>query len=184
MMKKILIAVSAVVFLLLPCSQTDAAKLMGIEEKVWEEDLQALAGEYVFADDFLVKVSKSADSLNLKYSGEHFEKIGGRHETVREKRRRNPLLQKKQSVRSKFLLDLNLDKNDYYKLLSYIPYLNNYYSENHIALILPYLAMCLRYEVPESVINFQVSNMVRHETPPDIACERLYRIAVDEMSWS
>ena len=162
-----------------PCTDAAAAShVLGVNEEEWSQDLSVIGGSYVFSDTFIDEVKESQKGLENKYGSEHFEKLNSRKETLREKHRKNSLLQmRSQPSRSSFVLDLSLDKNRYRKLLNYIPALGTYYGEHHIAKMLPYIAFCLNYDVKTSELDSILEEFLRRETPIDIACERLFRLA-------
>jgi hypothetical protein len=171
--------------LLAPCMGTvdaKAPKALGVTETQWQEDLKNIGGEYTFEDTFFSEVLDSQKRLESKYGSEHFEHLNSKKETLREKIRNDSLLQlKPQKARSKFILDHNLSRQEYTKMMNYIPALGTYYGEHHIAQILPYIAFCLNYDVDTHDLNFQLSKALKRETPPDILCERLYRLAEGKM---
>jgi len=186
--KNIAAAIAAGIFLFMsPAGHADAAPdgskpILGTSAAQWEQDLKSIGGEYVFSDTFVQEIMESQKRLESKHGSEHFEKLGSKVESAKEKRRKNSLLHAHpQKTRSKFVLDLNLDKNEYSSLIRYIPILGNYYGEHHIAQMLPYIAFCIRYDVDRSIIDYYVHEFLQRETPPDIACERFYRLAEGNM---
>ena len=162
-----------------PCGVADASSLvLGMSESRWQESLTAIAGDYEFEADFVGNVRKSQKQLENKYGSEHFERLNSKKDTLKDKHRKNSLMHvKSQKARSGFIIDLNLGKKEYNQLLSYLPALGTYYGEHHIALILPYIAYCLNYDVKQSELDFYLREALRRHTPPDILCERLYRLA-------
>lgn len=168
--------------LIVLAGNVSAEEILGTERTVWEGELPSIGKEYTFSPDFLDKVKSSEESLEARYNSEHFEKVGQKKETVKEKRRKNPLLHRRpQKAKSSYVLDLKLTGTDHNKLIRYIPKLGRYYSEKHIALILPYIALCINYDVPTNTIDYYIDDFLDRETPPDIACDRLYRLAAKDM---
>ena len=163
----------------MPCGLADANPLvLGMNEARWQESLESIAGDYEFADDFVERVKKSQQQLENKYGSEHFERLNSKKVSLKDKRRNNSLLHvKPQKARSSFIIDLNLEKKEYNQLLAYIPALGEYYAEQHIAQMLPYIAYCLNYNVKQNELDYYLREFLRRQTPPDIACERLYRLA-------
>ena len=165
--------------LFVPCEAANADSLvLGVNETRWQDGLKAIAGDYEFEADFAENVKQSQKQLENKYGSEHFARLNSQKLTLKDKHRKNSLMHvKPQKARSEFIIDLNLDKSEYNQLLSYIPALGTYYGEHHIAQILPYIAYCLNYNVKQSELDFYLSEFLRRQTPPDIVCERLYRLA-------
>ena len=180
MKKKILGSLLVAGLLFAPCSGIADARsntVLGTSETQWQEDLKAIGGEYEFSDTFVSEVKESQHQLESKYGSEHFERLNSKQQTLKDKLRNDSLLHRKPvKVRSKFVLDLNLDKKEYSQLIYYIPALGEYYGEHHIAQILPYIAFCLSYDVRTSDIDFYVKEALKRQTPPDILCERLYQL--------
>lgn len=170
----------AIVFTFLFLPQSGFAKdvqVLGVDREQWTQDLKVMGGDYEFSEHFLDWVDDSATELKMKRDVEHYEDIGVSKDSPRAKKRKNPLIQlKQQKVRSEHLTDLNLDKQTYYKVIHYIPYLGNYYSEKHIAQLLPYIALCFNYDVSTSEVNYYIKSFVRKQTPPDVACMRLFQV--------
>ena len=183
MKKSFSIGLIALGLFFFPCpSQVNAAdSVLGISKTQWQQDLPAIGGEYKFSDKFVPEMEQSQNDLKQRYSTSHFEKLDSQIESPKEKRRNNSLLQSHpQKVRSKFMLDLSLNKSDYSKLVKYIPWLGTYYGEDHIAKILPYLAMCINYDIPANDLNFYIRDFLKRETPVDIVCDRLYWLATQQ----
>lgn len=163
-------------------SVASASEILGVEEEQWQTDLQHIDEGYTFSEDFLSLVATSQSKLESKYSSEHFTAIGSKQDTFRQKQKKNSLLHRKSSkARSDFILDLNLDKNTYHRLIAYLPVLAEYYSEKHMAQILPYIAFCLNYDVRTSDINFYIQESIRRQSPPDILCSRLYSLGENKL---
>ena len=153
------------------------AHVLGISREQWNKDLKVIGGEYEFAPNFLDLIQQNADELKIRRGAQHFEEVGTKEETAKDKRRNNPLMQlRPKRTRSAYITDLDMDERTYRKVLTYIPYLGYYYSEKHIAQILPYIVLCFNYDISQSEINFYVKNFVKKQTPPDIATERLYNV--------
>ncbi len=181
MRKKALILSFFISLCFSPISHAQVPEVMGINSTQWTQDLKIIGGDYDFSDDFLTQMNDSANELKLKRSAEHYEDLGSKIDSPKDKRKKNPLLHMRpQKVRSAYLTDLKLDKHNYDKLIHYIPFLGNYYSEKHIAQMLPYIALCLNYEIKDSEINYYVKQFVKKETPIDIACQRLYNVVEQE----
>lgn len=154
--------------------------ILGVPAAQWQTDLKVVGGDYTFSNTFLDEVAASQSKLEKQYGAEHFEKLNSRQESFRMQRRNNPLLHRHTPrARSSFILDLKLDKQDYNRLMKYIPLLGTYYGEHHIAQMLPYIAYCLNYDVKTSELEFYLKEFIRRQTPPDIACSRLYSLAED-----
>lgn len=184
MRKRVFLGIALTACAMLFCSPTsiaagkDSSPILGVAESQWQTDLKIVGGEYTFSDTFLKEVADSQHKLESKYSAEHFEKLNSRQESSRAQRRNNPLIHRRQiPARSSFILDLKLDKQDYSRLMKYIPLLGTYYGEHHIAKMLPYIAYCLNYDVKISELEYYLKEFLRRQTPPDIACERLYTLA-------
>ena len=152
--------------------------VLGATEEQWQTNLRVIGGEYEFSDTFIDEIKSSQSKLENKYGAEHFEKLNSKQDSFKKKQRENSLLHRKQQPpRSSFIIDLNLNKLNYNKLIQYIPILGTYYGEHHIAQILPYIAYCLNYEVKNTELDFYLNEFIKRQTPPDIVCERLYRLA-------
>lgn len=150
--------------------------ILGVSRTQWEHDLAELKS-YRFQDDFLDKIKYEQEYLKSRRGSEHFELLNGRKPTAKERRKNNPLLQMKQkNSNAKFLTNLNLEQEDYVRLVNYIPKLKEYYSDNHIAQILPYLALCMNYNIDYTEISFYVKQAVKRETPVEVFKQRLYTI--------
>lgn len=155
-----------------------SSDVLGVTETQWQKDLKTVGGDYTFEDTFVDEVKESQHRLESKFGSEHFEKLSSRQDTIQSRHKKNSLLQRKQlKARSSFVLDLNLSKKTYQELLAYIPALGTYYGEHHIAQMLPYIAYCLNYDIKTSDLNFYLSEFLKRQTPVDVACERLYRLA-------
>ena len=161
-------------------STKDNSPVLGISREQWQHDLGELKS-YRFPDDFLDKIKFEQDYLKSRRGSEHFELLNGKTPTAKEKNRKNPLLQiKPRREKAKFLTNLDLERSDYNKLVNYIPKLKEYYSDNHIAQILPYIALCLNYYIDDSEITFYVNQAVKKETPVEVFKQRLYRVVENE----
>lgn len=79
------------------------------------------------------------------------------------------------------MTDLNLDKNDYQKLLTILHILNNYYDEERLGEIAPYIALCLNKGIVMADLRYYSRLFIKQEPPIDIACHRLYML-VDNSS--
>ena len=178
MLKKLLLVVTVLTTMLLPnFVQAKEAPVLGVDRAQWGQDLKIIGGDYEFSEHFLDWIDDSATELKMKRDVEHYQDIGVHNDSPREKKRKNPLIQlKPQKVRSEHLTDLNMDKQTYYKVIHYIPYLGNYYSEKHIAQLLPYIVLCFNYNISTSEVNYYIKSFVRKQTPPDVACLRLFQV--------
>lgn len=152
-------------------------KILGIEKNVWQEDLQRDFSEYSFDDKFLTKIQEEEKILKQKRSANYFEELNSKHQSPKEKRKKNPLLNKNNKVKSKFIVDLDLDKNEYVQLLSTIPRLEKTYYNDEVAKFFPYIALCLNSDIKISEINYYLKHFSLRGVPVDIATERLYKIA-------
>lgn len=178
MLKKMLLLIVAVATIFSPqLVQAKEASVLGVDRTQWVQDLKIIGGDYEFSEHFLDWIDDSASELKMKRDVEHYQDIGVSNDSPREKKKKNPLIQlKPQKVRSEHLTDLNMDKQTYYKVIHYIPYLGNYYSEKHIAQLLPYIALCFNYNISTSEVNYYIKSFVRKQTPPDVACLRLFQV--------
>ncbi|MGN8833076.1 hypothetical protein ACTNDZ_11095 [Selenomonas montiformis] len=178
MLKKIFLFITIFATMFFPqLAQAKEPAVLGVDRTQWVQDLKIIGGDYEFSEHFLDWVDSFATELKMKRDVEHYQDIGVHNDSPREKKRKNPLIQlKPQKVRSEHLTDLNMDKQTYYKVIHYIPYLGNYYSEKHIAQLLPYIVLCFNYNISTSDVNYYIKSFVRKQTPPDVACLRLYQV--------
>ena len=180
MLKRIFMVVIALItmsfFYSSDCMASAKDPVLGISRIQWEHDLSELKS-YSFPEDFLDKIKEEQNYLKSRRGSEHFELLNGRQPTAKEKRKNNPLLQiKPKKSKAKFLTNLDLEHEDYIRLVNYIPQLKEYYSDNHIAQILPYLALCMNYNIDYAEISFYVKQAVKKETPVEVFKQRLYAI--------
>ena len=181
MLKKICILITAFislfVFNISDCNASSAKEpILGVARTQWEHDLAELKS-YRFQDDFLDKIKDEQQYLKSRRGSEHFELLNGKQLTPREKRKNNPLLQMKQKrTKAKFLTDLDLEHEDYIRLVNYLPALKEYYSDNHIAQILPYIALCMNYNIDYAEISYYVKQAIKKETPVEVFKQRLYTV--------
>ena len=180
----LVIGVIGILFSFNPTTFASATKenvpVLGVSREQWQHDLAEFKS-YRFADDFLDRIKFEQDYLKSRRGSEHFELLNGKKPTAKELSRKNPLLQMKQKKsKAKFLTNLELERSDYNKLVNYIPKLKEYYSDNHIAQILPYIALCLNYYVEDSEITFYVNQAVKKETPVEVFKQRLYMVVENE----
>ena len=164
-------------WILFPNNSFANEKILGIEKTVWEEDLQKNFSEYSFDNEFLNKVQEEEKLLKQKRSSNYFEELNSKPSTLKEMRKKNPLLNKSKKLKSKFITDLSLNKNEYVKLLSTIPRLEKTYYNDEIAKIFPYIALCLTSDIKMTEINYYLRYFSLRGVPVDIATERLYKIS-------
>ena len=134
--------------------------------------------QYHFHSEFLNWVDESAKDLKEKRSSMHYESINSRQLSAREKRKKNPLLQvHPQKNKSKFITDLSLDEPDFIKMINLIPELKdekrNGYSNQDVAKILPYIALCFNYDIPYYEVRYYIRQFTQYGTPVDIVTYRL-----------
>lgn len=182
MWKKLLLVVGIIGILFSFCSITFASSvkenvpILGVSREQWQHDLAELKS-YRFSDDFLDNIKLEQDYLKSRRGSEHFELLNGKKPTAKEMSRKNPLLQMKQKKsRAKFITNLELERSDYNKIINYLPMLKTYYSDNHIAQILPYIALCMNYYIDDSEITYYIKQALKKETPVEVFKQRLYRL--------
>lgn len=163
----------------LPISESSVKSVLGHKKEEWAKILEGDGfQQYHFHSEFLNWVDESAKELKEKRNSMHYESINSRRLSAREKRKKNPLLQvHPQKNKSKFITDLSLDAPDFIKMINLIPELKdenrNGYSNQDVAKILPYIALCFNYDIPYYEVRYYIRQFTQYGTPVDIVTYRL-----------
>lgn len=152
--------------------------ILGIKKSQWEKDLKEYDKQYGLGKNFLEIVAQSETQLKQKRNTEQYTDVGNQKQSIKQRRKNNPLMQlKPKKGHSKFITNLDLDKTDYVRTLSFIPKLREYYFGNEIAQMFPYIALCFNQDMSYSEVNHYIKLFVKNATPMDVAKQRFYNFA-------
>ena len=176
----VLVVVGVICVASAPCMAREKVYL-GIQQSKWEETLKQFPIHNHLA--FYETLDSASEELIETSNARHSEKIG-QDGSLKEKHKNNPLLQfKPKKTGKEYMTSLNLDNNDYAKMMTTIKVLIEGYSEQDVAEILPYVAFCLNKDIGIQDIRFYCRWFVQTGTPVDVTKERLYRLVENSESY-
>jgi hypothetical protein len=157
-------------------------KIMGITRLQWETELSKFK-DFELDKDFVDIVKKTEKAIDSRWGTEYFQRING-EKTVKEYQRNNPLLAyKKRRNISKFFANIDLSQQEFNYMLNFIPTLKGVYSDEEIAILVPYIAFAETHDISRGRIRVLVKRALDKGTPVDVITDRLFRTVLEEFQY-
>lgn len=157
-------------------------KIMGITRLQWETELSKFK-DFELDKDFVDIVKKTEKAIDSRWGTEYFQRING-EKTVKEYQRNNPLLaHKKRRNISKFFANIDLSQQEFNYMLNFIPTLKEVYSDEEIAILVPFIAFAETHDISRGRIRVLLKRALDKGTPVDVITDRLFRVVLDEFQY-
>lgn len=163
-------------------NKNPSEKIMGTTRLQWETELSKFK-DFELDKDFVDIVKKTEKAIDSRWGTEYFQRIN-REKTVKEYQRSNPLLaHKKRRNISRFFANIDLSQQEFNYMLSFIPTLKEVYSDEEIAILIPYIAFAETHDISRGRIRVLVKRALDKGTPVDVITDRLFRAVLDEFQY-
>lgn len=157
-------------------------KIMGVTRLQWETELSKFK-DFELDKEFVDIVKKTEKAIDSRWGTEYFQRING-EKTVKEYQRSNPLLaHRKRKNTSRFFANIDLSQQEFNYMLSFIPTLKEVYSDEEIAILVPYIAFAETHDISRGRIRVLVKRALDKGTPVDVITDRLFRAVLDEFQY-
>ena len=162
--------------------QNPSEKIMGITRIQWETELFKFK-DFELDKAFVDIVKKTEKAIDSRWGTEYFQRINGER-TVKEFQRSNPLFaHRKRRNASRFFANIDLSQQEFNYMLSFIPTLKEVYSDEEIAILIPYIAFAETHDISKGRIRVLVKRALDKGTPVDVITDRLFRAVLEEFQY-